>query len=259
MAPLPFPQVRAASLYYEAYRERSPEGIWNLGFMHEFGAGVPQDLALAKRFYDMAAHSYPDAALPVSIANGWLKAHRAVEWLRPRLPAAVMWLPLQLFTLRAAPGGPGGPGVAASAASATGGLAAGLMPPVLAMHWESLAGRVAGWLSSEALGPGGGGRGAAGDAGETALLLALVLALCVVQRVRRQRAEGRLREAQRGHPPAVTPAGGAAAAPLAAAAASGPGAPAPDQRAAAGGGSVGGPSSGAGGRGGGDAGNVDDR
>jgi hypothetical protein len=31
--------------------------MFNLGFMHEFGAGVPQDLQLAKRFYDMARHT----------------------------------------------------------------------------------------------------------------------------------------------------------------------------------------------------------
>ncbi|PNH12313.1 Protein sel-1 1 [Tetrabaena socialis] len=49
--------VRSAALYYEAYQERSAEAMFNLGFMHEFGVGVPQDLALAKRFYHMAKHT----------------------------------------------------------------------------------------------------------------------------------------------------------------------------------------------------------
>lgn len=31
--------------------------MFNLGFMHEFGVGVPQDLQLAKRFYNMAKHT----------------------------------------------------------------------------------------------------------------------------------------------------------------------------------------------------------
>lgn len=34
--------VRASAIYYEAYKERSAEAMFNLGFMHEFGAGVPQ-------------------------------------------------------------------------------------------------------------------------------------------------------------------------------------------------------------------------
>lgn len=80
---------RAAALYSEAYGERSAEAMFNLGFMHEFGAGVPGDTLLARRFYDMAAHTSKDAALAVALARGWLAAHEA-------LLAAAAWLPGRL-------------------------------------------------------------------------------------------------------------------------------------------------------------------
>ncbi len=71
----------------QAYQERSPEAMFNLGFMHEFGAGVPKDLLLAARFYDMAVHTSSEAALAVYCARAWLLLHRAWEALRPWLPA----------------------------------------------------------------------------------------------------------------------------------------------------------------------------
>lgn len=46
--------------------------------MHEYGAGVPQDLALAKRNYDKAGDYLPGAAAPVRIAliSLWLHGRR---------------------------------------------------------------------------------------------------------------------------------------------------------------------------------------
>ena len=35
--------------------------MFNLGYMHELGHGMPQDIHLAKRFYDMAADTSTDA------------------------------------------------------------------------------------------------------------------------------------------------------------------------------------------------------
>jgi SEL1 protein len=43
--------------------------------MHQFGAGLPQDLALAKRYYDKASELQPDAWLPVSLALYGLGLH----------------------------------------------------------------------------------------------------------------------------------------------------------------------------------------
>ena len=42
--------------------------MFNLGYMHELGHGMPKDIHLAKRFYDMAAETSTDAKVPVAIA-----------------------------------------------------------------------------------------------------------------------------------------------------------------------------------------------
>jgi hypothetical protein len=42
--------------------------MFNLGFMHQMGIGVPVDLHLAKRYYDMAVETAPEARLPATIA-----------------------------------------------------------------------------------------------------------------------------------------------------------------------------------------------
>lgn len=40
-------------------------------------AGVPRDLLLARRFYDMAAGAQPDAAVAVALAKAWLRVSAA--------------------------------------------------------------------------------------------------------------------------------------------------------------------------------------
>ena len=42
--------------------------MFNLGYMHELGHGMRQDIHLAKRFYDMAAETSADAKVPVALA-----------------------------------------------------------------------------------------------------------------------------------------------------------------------------------------------
>lgn len=39
-------------MYNEAGKYKSAQALFNLGFMHQFGAGLPKDHHLAKRFYD---------------------------------------------------------------------------------------------------------------------------------------------------------------------------------------------------------------
>ncbi|KAF6206549.1 hypothetical protein GE061_017783 [Apolygus lucorum] len=46
----------------------NPQALFNIGYMHERGLGMPRDLSLAKRFYDLAATVSPDALAPVYIA-----------------------------------------------------------------------------------------------------------------------------------------------------------------------------------------------
>ncbi|XP_075470726.1 protein sel-1 homolog 1 [Ascaphus truei] len=49
-------------------QQHSAQAMFNLGYMHEKGLGIRQDIHLAKRFYDMAAEASPDAQVPVFLA-----------------------------------------------------------------------------------------------------------------------------------------------------------------------------------------------
>ena len=55
--------------------------MFNLGAMHEHGLGLPKDLHLAKRYYDMAPSTDPKAFAPVKLALWKLQAHK---WLAER-------------------------------------------------------------------------------------------------------------------------------------------------------------------------------
>lgn len=60
---------KAASCYqYAAEKYLSSLAMWNIGWMHENGVGVPLDFHLAKRYYDDALSNNPDASLPVSLS-----------------------------------------------------------------------------------------------------------------------------------------------------------------------------------------------
>ncbi|GAA5897484.1 hypothetical protein JCM8208_003284 [Rhodotorula glutinis] len=60
---------RAAGCYQSASTTRfSAMSMWNLGYMHETGQGVPQDFHLAKRHYDAAYDTSSDAALPATLS-----------------------------------------------------------------------------------------------------------------------------------------------------------------------------------------------
>ena len=49
-------------------QQNNAQAMFNLGYMHELGHGIPKDIHLAKRFYDMAAETSTDAKVPVAIA-----------------------------------------------------------------------------------------------------------------------------------------------------------------------------------------------
>ncbi|XP_062323403.1 protein sel-1 homolog 1 isoform X1 [Osmerus eperlanus] len=49
-------------------QQHGAQALFNLGYMHEKGLGIKQDIHLAKRFYDMAAEASPDAQVPVFLA-----------------------------------------------------------------------------------------------------------------------------------------------------------------------------------------------
>ncbi|KAL6764024.1 hypothetical protein V8C86DRAFT_2480771 [Haematococcus lacustris] len=167
--------ARSSAIYYEAYQERSPEAMFNLGFMHEFGAGVPQDLTLAGRFYDMALHTSQDAALAVYCAKAWLLLHQVWAWLRPRLPALGTSVWDNVFVLR-----PPHTSVLGQWTS----VAASLLPHRSVMRvelglWQ--------WLQNAGLVDLATAVTGQKDVGETAFLAALVLLLVMVLRARQAR------------------------------------------------------------------------
>ncbi|KAI9837069.1 MAG: hypothetical protein M1819_000718 [Sarea resinae] len=66
---------KAAVCYQSAAEfQQSAQALWNLGWMHENGIGVEQDFHLAKRFYDQALESSPEAYLPVKLSLLKLRA-----------------------------------------------------------------------------------------------------------------------------------------------------------------------------------------
>lgn len=90
---------RAAQVYGEASKHRIAQASYNLGFMHEFGAGLPQDLHLAKRYYDKALESQPDTWVPVLLALCGLWVHRWWLDVKPYLPDRLDFIKQRLFML----------------------------------------------------------------------------------------------------------------------------------------------------------------
>ena len=72
---------KSAAVYLQASQHRSAQAMFNLGMMHEHGVGLPKDLHLAKRYYDMVLSTDPKATVPVRLALWKLAAHR---WLLAR-------------------------------------------------------------------------------------------------------------------------------------------------------------------------------
>ncbi|XP_066200464.1 protein sel-1 homolog 1 [Saccopteryx leptura] len=63
-------------------QQHSAQAMFNLGYMHEKGLGIKQDIHLAKRFYDMAAEASPDAQVPVFLALCKLGVVYFLQYLR---------------------------------------------------------------------------------------------------------------------------------------------------------------------------------
>lgn len=70
---------RAAEAYMHARSQSNAQAMFNLGYMHEHGEGLPLDLHLAKRYYDQALDNDPAAKLPVKLALSGL-------WIRKNYP-----------------------------------------------------------------------------------------------------------------------------------------------------------------------------
>lgn len=72
--------------------------MFNLGYMHEKGLGIKQDIYLAKRFYDMAAETSPDAQVPVFLALCKLGMIYSMDYLS-ETKLREMWMQIDLDTL----------------------------------------------------------------------------------------------------------------------------------------------------------------
>lgn len=72
---LPVNPQNAAKLYEEVHAANA-QAAFNLGVMHQFGTGVPQDLHLAKRFYDIAGQ-HPNTGIAVWAALAGIGLHHA--------------------------------------------------------------------------------------------------------------------------------------------------------------------------------------
>eukprot|EP00897_Mesotaenium_endlicherianum_P008175 jgi/Mesen1/7386/ME000382S06586 len=94
---------RASEAYLRAAKQRGHHGpcaqaMFNLGFMHEHGLGMPTDAHLAKRYYDDALSTDPDAALPVKLALAalWLRQHHATSYLMRLMDSLPEYYPVAL-------------------------------------------------------------------------------------------------------------------------------------------------------------------
>ncbi len=65
--------------------------MFNLGFMHEFGVGVPKDLHLARKFYSMAQHTQVDGA-----CDPWRRGACVHEWWEHESSNAIAESPVAL-------------------------------------------------------------------------------------------------------------------------------------------------------------------
>ncbi|GMG35677.1 unnamed protein product [[Candida] boidinii] len=65
---IPVDYSKAANLYHKAANELSSQARFNLGYMYELGLGVPKDLHLAKRYYDLALTSKKEAYIPIQLS-----------------------------------------------------------------------------------------------------------------------------------------------------------------------------------------------
>ncbi|KAG1330535.1 ERAD-associated E3 ubiquitin-protein ligase component HRD3 [Cocos nucifera] len=74
---------RAAEAYMHAQSQSNAQAMFNLGYMHEHGQGLPFDLHLAKRYYDQAVEVDAAAKLPVLLAltSLWIRKNYADSFL----------------------------------------------------------------------------------------------------------------------------------------------------------------------------------
>lgn len=88
--------ITAYLAYKEAYSKNNPQASFNLGFMYERGLGIPQDLYLARRYFDAAGtmdtKNFAEAWFPVQLAIiglGFREVKGNISSLKVYLPYVV--------------------------------------------------------------------------------------------------------------------------------------------------------------------------
>eukprot|EP00656_Telonema_subtile_P047194 TRINITY_DN5406_c0_g1_i1.p1 TRINITY_DN5406_c0_g1~~TRINITY_DN5406_c0_g1_i1.p1 ORF type:complete len:464 (-),score=130.15 TRINITY_DN5406_c0_g1_i1:265-1656(-) len=80
---------KAAAHYRTAADQKNPQAMFNMGFLHQMGQGLPQDLHLAKRFYDLAVNTQSRAYVPATLALWVLPLYAFyLESVEPRIQQA---------------------------------------------------------------------------------------------------------------------------------------------------------------------------
>ncbi|SMN19882.1 similar to Saccharomyces cerevisiae YLR207W HRD3 Resident protein of the ER membrane that plays a central role in ER-associated protein degradation (ERAD) [Maudiozyma saulgeensis] len=79
---------KAFSLYQSAALKYSTQAIWNLGYMYEYGLGVPVDFHLAKRYYDQVLERDGKLYMAIKLNVMKLQLKSFATWLlgRDRIP-----------------------------------------------------------------------------------------------------------------------------------------------------------------------------
>jgi len=81
---------KAGKAYNAAAKNNIAQALFNLGYMYQYGLGVPQDLHIAKRFFDRCRQSSTKAYLPTVLALFWLRVHSSWEGMKPSLPQNIV-------------------------------------------------------------------------------------------------------------------------------------------------------------------------
>ncbi|XP_050808067.1 protein sel-1 homolog 2 isoform X15 [Gopherus flavomarginatus] len=84
--------VTAAIHYSLAVDHHIAQAMFNLAYMYEHGLGIPKDIHLANRWYDLAAQTSPDASIPVFLAH-------------MKLEVKILFSEIQLFKQTTIPAG----------------------------------------------------------------------------------------------------------------------------------------------------------
>jgi SEL1 protein len=68
--------LKKAGKMYTSASPQIPRASFNLGYMHQYGLGLPKDFHLSKRYYDQAMNGGRGAFLSAALALMWLKVHQ---------------------------------------------------------------------------------------------------------------------------------------------------------------------------------------